>query len=82
VRLDTGAMGYQTAVAFNETLKDLLPEPAAPAGVEDTGAIPREDPAAANAADDAWRATPVILLTASIPGTSAELREMFTNNDW
>ena len=99
VRLESGAMGYQTAVAFAEALKDL-PAPTtaetaaaegAPASASDAGvdAVPAAEPEDVRPAnrdaletDESWQVTPLILLTASIDGTSAELRELFTNNDW
>lgn len=123
VRLDSGGMGYQTAISFHEALRDLLPEAASPAaepeppqaqadgagpelprtasvedtgaiprnGIEDTGAIPRngvEDTGAiprdggGGDSNEAWGASPVILFTAQVGGTSDELREMFSHNDW
>lgn len=111
VRLESGGMGYQTAIAFNEMLRDLLPEqpaatteseppqthadgaaePPRAASVEDTGEIPRngvEDTGAIardgadHDSNEAWGATPVILFTANIGGTSDDLREMFSHNDW
>jgi hypothetical protein len=99
IRLEDGAMGYQTAIAFNETLKDLpTPTTAETAAAEGAAAATSDpDPHAAPAAepedvrpanrdaletDESWLVTPLILLTASIAGTSAELRELFTTNDW
>ena len=99
VRLESGTMGYQTAIAFNEALTDLpSPTTAETAATEqasaatsdaDIHAVPAtepEDVPPANRdaleADENWAVTPIVLITANIGGTSEELRELFTNNDW
>jgi hypothetical protein len=84
IRLENGTMGYQTAIAFSEALKDFIPEPEttpADAGANEDLPI-RRDAAPPDDLDESWSAMPVILFTATIGGTSDELREMFSHNDW
>jgi hypothetical protein len=92
VRLERGGLGYDAAIAFNETLSEMLEEPGKAAGA---GAGPQESPksAAPNASDkddgapevplESW-VPPVELMTvtASVPQTSEELKEIFDGNDW
>jgi len=96
IRLESGTMGYQTAIAFNEALKDLpAPATAEMAAPDATAGAPAVDPEPAAEIEDIrpanrdaletgdnWQVTPLVLLTATIAGTSEELREIFANNDW
>jgi hypothetical protein len=90
VRLERGGLGYDAAIAFNETLSQVLEEPTARAA-----AAPAEEPATAvtdsmdkddsapGAPLDTWM-PPVELMTvtASVSQTSEELKEIFDGNDW
>jgi hypothetical protein len=94
VRLERGGLGYDAAIAFNETLSEMLEEPAKRTAAG-TGSVEPENPrpAAPEASDkddgapevplEAW-VPPVELMTvtASVPQSSEELKEIFDGNDW
>ena len=94
VRLERGGLGYDAAIAFNETLSQMLEEPNA--GASTAPAQAPEVQATAPAADiidkddgapdvplESW-VPPVELMTvtASVSQTSEELKEIFDGNDW
>jgi len=92
VRLERGGLGYDAAIAFNETLNEMIEEPAArdgaaPAEGAQGGAGPLEagdrDDGAPEVPLESW-VPPVELMTvtASVPQTSEELKEIFDGNDW
>lgn len=83
VRLGTGGLGYQAAISFNETLKELAdeghgdpaPETATPAGEGDS--------TAEGAAASADASIPeVITVTATVRQSGDDLRDIFSGNDW
>ncbi len=95
VRLERGGLGYDAAIAFNETLNEMLEEPSggtgADAGGDPGGGSAEAAPAAARDPDDAAPGAPLeswvppvelMTVTASVPQTSEELREIFDGNDW
>ena len=89
VRLERGGLGYDAAIAFNETLSQMLEEPNGPhRNSQDAHAAPT--PAGADKDDGApevplesWL-PPVELMTvtASVTQSSEELKEIFDGNDW
>ena len=90
VRLERGGLGYDAAIAFNETLSQMLEEPSARPAQEsqDAQAAPMPDGAdkddgAPEVPLESWQ-PPVELMTvtASVPQTSEELKEIFDGNDW
>jgi hypothetical protein len=93
VRLERGGLGYDAAIAFNETLSQMLEEPnalaptAAPPAQEGQAAPAPEgsdkDDGAPGAPLESW-VPPVELMTvtASVSQTSEELKEIFDGNDW
>lgn len=87
VRLERGGLGYDAAIAFNETLSQMLEEPnAQPAQVAPDAPTPRaadKDDGAPQLSLESWL-PPVELMTvtASVPQTSEELKEIFDGNDW
>jgi hypothetical protein len=83
VRLGTGGLGYQAAIAFNETLKELVGE------AEQAGHSPHDqgEQAAGGGADAAGTSTAagmpeVITVTATVPQSGDDLRDIFSGNDW
>ncbi len=93
VRLERGGLGYDAAIAFNETLSQMLEEPS---GAAAPASEPQETPAAVPATEitdkddgapevplESW-VPPVELMTvtASVSQTSEELKEIFDGNDW
>ena len=91
VRLERGGLGYDAAIAFNETLSQMIEEPLARA---DGHASPDPSPIGATEVTDkddrapegpleSW-VPPVELMTvtASVSQTSEELKEIFDGNDW
>lgn len=93
VRLERGGLGYDAAIAFNETLSQMLEEPnalAAPAAppVQEAQAAPAhegsdKDDSAPGVPLESW-IPPVELMTvtASVSQTSEELKDIFDGNDW
>ncbi len=96
VRLERGGLGYDAAIAFNETLNEVLREPdgsgqsaesgdaAATSGGEGETVEARDrDDEASDVPLESW-VPPVELMTvtATVPQTSEELREIFDGNDW
>ena len=90
VRLERGGLGYDAAIAFNETLSQMLEEPNARPAQESQGAQAAPMPDGADKDDgrpevplESWL-PPVELMTvtASVPQTSEELKEIFDGNDW
>jgi hypothetical protein len=90
VRLERGGLGYDAAIAFNETLSQMLQEPNPRPGQEPPDAQPAPMAGAADKDDGApevplesW-VPPVELMTvtASVPQTSEELKDIFDGNDW
>jgi hypothetical protein len=96
VRLERGGLGYDAAIAFNETLNEVLEEPGAggqpaeageavadPAGEGETVEARDRDDEAPEVPLESW-VPPVELMTvtATVPQTSEELREIFDGNDW
>ena len=94
VRLERGGLGYDAAIAFNETLNEVLSEPS---GGETGGETSESAEAGASAAaetrdrDDGAPEVPLeswvppvelMTVTASVPQTSEELRDLFDGNDW
>ena len=82
VRLGTGGLGYQAAISFNETLKELADEgradPAAETAAPSSEGETAEDAAAAaepSVAD-------VITVTATVRQSGDDLRDIFSGNDW
>jgi hypothetical protein len=89
VRLERGGLGYDAAIAFNETLSQMLEEPNRPKpDSQDAHAAPAppgpdKDDGAPEVPLESW-APPVELMTvtASVPQSSEELKEIFDGNDW
>ena len=90
VRLERGGLGYDAAIAFNETLSQMLAEPNARPAQESQDAPAAPMPEGADKDDGApevplesWQ-PPVELMTvtASVPQSSEELKEIFDGNDW
>jgi hypothetical protein len=92
VRLERGGLGYDAAIAFNETLSQMLEEPGPRSGAtqdpqEATAAPAPEaadrDDGAPEVPMESW-VPPVELMTvtASVSQTSEELKEIFDGNDW
>ena len=87
VRLERGGLGYDAAIAFNETLSQMLEEPNAgpvQAGEDaQTPDVADKDDGAPQVSLESWQ-PPVELMTvtASVPQTSEELKEIFDGNDW
>jgi hypothetical protein len=91
VRLERGGLGYDAAIAFNETLSQVLDEPtsgASPAPPTPEGQAPVADAAdkddhTPGAPLETW-VPPVELMTvtAAVSQTSEELKEIFDGNDW
>jgi hypothetical protein len=85
VRLGTGGLGYQAAISFNETLKELADEGSAQTAPEQPGAPPGENrsPEAAAAAPSEEQTVPdVITVTATVRQSGDDLRDIFSGNDW
>lgn len=92
VRLERGGLGYDAAIAFNETLSEMLEEPSANRPAETgEGDTSLPDAAVARDKDDGAPETPLeawvppvelMTVTASVPQTSEELKEIFDGNDW
>jgi hypothetical protein len=92
VRLERGGLGYDAAIAFNETLNEVIEERAAtpqPAGEETP--VQAVDPAPVRDRDDGPSDVPLeswvppvelMTVTASVPQSSEELKEIFDGNDW
>ena len=92
VRLERGGLGYDAAIAFNETLSQMLEEPKGQTAAKPEtpeahpGLSPDltdKDDAAPEVPLESW-VPPVELMTvtASVPQTSEELKEIFDGNDW
>ena len=92
VRLERGGLGYDAAIAFNETLNEVVEEPGANRSVErsesegtaqDASSGRDKDDGAPEVPLESW-VPPVELMTvtASVPQTSEELKEIFDGNDW
>jgi hypothetical protein len=92
VRLERGGLGYDAAIAFNETLNEVLEESSSgPIGepAEQDGGPPEtaeardKDDGAPEVPLESW-VPPVELMTvtASVPQSSEELKEIFDGNDW
>lgn len=89
VRLERGGLGYDAAIAFNETLSQMLEEPTrsrpdspdAPAA--SAPQVADKDDGAPEVPLESW-VPPVELMTvtASVPQSSEELKEIFDGNDW
>jgi hypothetical protein len=91
VRLERGGLGYDAAIAFNETLNEVIEERANPAAPAEEGQAQSGDPAPARDRDDAAPEVPLeswvppvelMTVTASVPQSSEELKEIFDGNDW
>ena len=92
VRLERGGLGYDVAIAFNETLSEMLQEPKA--GEGDTAEASNQPIATVVEAQDRDDGAPEVPLeswvppvelmtvTVSVPQTSEELKEIFDGNDW
>ena len=91
VRLERGGLGYDAAIAFNETLNEMIEEPAAGAGAAaetqlGAGAgteTTDKDDGAPDVPLESW-VPPVELMTvtASVSQSSEELKEIIDGNDW
>jgi len=93
VRLERGGLGYDAAIAFNETLNEMIEEPSAAAAAAAGGESQVSAGSGAEAMDkddgapevplESW-VPPVELMTvtASVPQTSEELKEIIDGNDW
>lgn len=92
VRLERGGLGYDAAIAFNETLNEVIeeragtPQPAteaAPLQAADAGPVRDQDDGPSDVPLESW-VPPVELMTvtASVPQSSEELKEIFDGNDW
>lgn len=96
VRLERGGLGYDAAIAFNETLNEVLEEPAgngeaAASGEAARGPASEGETVEARDRDDEAPEVPLeswvpplelMTVTATVPQTSEELREIFDGNDW
>lgn len=89
VRLERGGLGYDAAIAFNETLSQMLEEPnRSKQDSPDAPAAPAppvadKDDGAPEVPLESW-VPPVELMTvtASVPQSSEELKDIFDGNDW
>lgn len=91
VRLERGGLGYDVAIAFNETLSEMLQEGPAAAGTSVENPVPTAASAPPTDKDDGAPEVPLeswvppvelMTVTASVPQTSEELKEIFDGNDW
>ena len=91
VRLERGGLGYDAAIAFNETLSQMIEEPLARAGgqtsaergsVETLEVIDKEDRAPEGPLESWVPPVELMTVTASVSQTSEELKEIFDGNDW
>lgn len=84
VRLETGGLGYQAAISFNETLKELADEGhAKPVSESTSPASEPEDTTQGTASASTEAEMPdVITVTATVRQSGDDLRDIFSGNDW
>ncbi len=92
VRLERGGLGYDAAIAFNETLNELLEEPnrsqpaesreGDPSGLDAVEARDKDDGAPETPLESWVPPVELMTVTASVPQSSEELKEIFDGNDW
>lgn len=84
VRLETGGLGYQAAISFNETLKELADEGHAERASESTSPASEPEGATQGTASASTEAEmpDVITVTATVRQSGDDLRDIFSGNDW
>jgi hypothetical protein len=83
VRLGSGGLGYQAAISFNETLKELADEGGAQPAAEPAPPLPAAESAPEGTAAPTHDPVPdVITVTATVRQSGDDLRDIFSGNDW